>query len=78
MAVPKKKGSKSQRNQRRAHDALKASSWVVFVPGAPNPMTGRVIVIDALATQPAPISVNEAMRALVAVGKTGTERLAVK
>ncbi|MGF1611616.1 MAG: 50S ribosomal protein L32 [Kiloniellales bacterium] len=27
MAVPKKKVSKSQRNQRRAHDALKPSSW---------------------------------------------------
>lgn len=27
MAVPKKKVSKSRRNKRRAHDALKASSY---------------------------------------------------
>ena len=29
MAVPKKKISKSRRNQRRAHDALKAPTYVV-------------------------------------------------
>ncbi|MDH3595764.1 MAG: 50S ribosomal protein L32 [Rhodospirillales bacterium] len=28
MAVPKKKISKSRRNQRRSHDALKPSSYV--------------------------------------------------
>ena len=28
MAVPKKKVSKSRRNQRRAHDALKAPTYV--------------------------------------------------
>lgn len=28
MAVPKRKVSKSRRNQRRAHDALKTVNWV--------------------------------------------------
>lgn len=48
---------------------------VVFVPGAPNPMAGRLIVIPSAVTQAVPMSVNDAMRALVAVGKSGTERL---
>ena len=28
MAVPKRKVSKSRRNNRRAHDALKTTNWV--------------------------------------------------
>jgi large subunit ribosomal protein L32 len=28
MAVPKKKKSKSRRDMRRSHDALKATNWV--------------------------------------------------
>jgi len=48
---------------------------VVFVPGAPNPMSGRLIVIPTADTRAAPMSVNDAMRALVAVGKSGMERL---
>jgi len=28
MAVPKKKTSKSKRNMRRSHDAIKATNWI--------------------------------------------------
>ena len=42
---------------------------VVFVPGAPNPTSGRVILMPAAALRKAPLSVNDALTALVAVGK---------
>jgi uncharacterized membrane protein len=43
---------------------------IVFVPGAPNPTAGRLIVIDADRTTPLPITVNDALKTLLSVGKT--------
>jgi uncharacterized membrane protein len=43
---------------------------VVFVPGSPNPTTGRLVVIDATRTVPLTISVNDALKTLLSVGKT--------
>ena len=43
---------------------------IVFVPGSPNPTTGRLIVIDASRTVPLSISVNDAIKSLLSVGKT--------
>jgi len=40
----------------------------VFVPGSPNPMVGRLVVLDADQVQPTDIAVSDAMKALVAVG----------
>ncbi len=40
----------------------------VFVPGSPNPTTGRLLVMDADRVTPLDIPVNEALKALVAVG----------
>ena len=43
---------------------------IVFVPGAPNPTTGRLIVIDAIHTIPLSVTVNDALKTLLSVGKT--------
>ena len=43
---------------------------VVFVPGAPNPTAGRLIVIDADRTEPLAVSVSDAIKSLLSVGKT--------
>lgn len=49
----------------------------LFVPGAPNPTTGRVVLIDAARTRPAGISVSDALSLLLAVGATnpGADRI---
>jgi uncharacterized membrane protein len=43
---------------------------IVFVPGAPNPTIGRLIVIDASHTMPLAVTVSDALKALLSVGKT--------
>jgi uncharacterized membrane protein len=43
---------------------------VVFVPGAPNPTTGRMIMIDPSDTKPSSLSVHEALKSLVTIGKS--------
>jgi uncharacterized membrane protein len=43
---------------------------VVFVPGAPNPTSGRLLLVDASALRPVAMNVNDAFKALVSVGKT--------
>jgi len=51
-------------------DETGARKLVVFVPGAPNPTTGRLIVIDAARTMPLSVTVNDALKTLLSVGKT--------
>jgi uncharacterized membrane protein len=51
-------------------DATGATKLVVFVPGAPNPTTGRLIVIDAAHTTPLAMTVSDALKTLLSVGKT--------
>ena len=43
---------------------------VVFLPGAPNPAAGRLLVADIESTRPIDMSVSDALKALVSVGKT--------
>lgn len=47
-----------------------AARLVVFVPSAPTPTSGRLIVIERSSAKRLSMSVNEAMKTLVAVGKT--------
>jgi uncharacterized membrane protein len=46
----------------------------VFVPSAPNPTTGRVLVIPASEVRTTDISVGDLMRYLVSLGKTPLQR----
>jgi uncharacterized membrane protein len=51
-------------------DADGRQKLVVFVPGAPNPTAGRLVVIDAARTVPLAMSVSDALKTLLSVGKT--------
>lgn len=51
-------------------DASGVRKLIVFVPGAPNPTAGRLIVIDADRTVPLSVSVSDALKTLLSVGKT--------
>lgn len=43
---------------------------VVFVPSSPTPTNGRMLVLPASGVRPCALSVHEALKALVSVGKT--------
>ena len=50
-----------------------ARRLVVFVPSAPTPTSGRVVVVEEPRTRPAGMSVHHALKFLVAVGKLEDE-----
>lgn len=43
---------------------------LVFVPGSPNPTNGRLLLMDPAGLQPMPVRAADALRTLVAIGKT--------
>ena len=43
---------------------------VIFVPGVPNPTSGRLIIMDKESVKPLKMPVNETLKALVSMGKT--------
>lgn len=43
----------------------------VFVPNAPTPTNGRLVVVDATKVRESPLSVHEALKTLVSVGAIG-------
>jgi uncharacterized membrane protein len=51
---------------------------IVFVPGAPNPTSGRLIVIDAARTIALSVTVHDALKTLLSVGKTPVSLAAVR
>ena len=46
---------------------------VVFVPGSPNPTVGRLLLLDPDDIRPSDLTVNEAFKALVSVGKATSD-----
>jgi uncharacterized membrane protein len=54
-----------------------ADQVLVFVPACPNPMQGRLVLIEADRVRPVNMHVNQAMRTLVAMGKAGVQFLQV-
>jgi uncharacterized membrane protein len=46
---------------------------VVFVPSSPTPTNGRMLRLPASGVRPSELSVHEALKALVSVGKTSLE-----
>lgn len=59
-------------------DESGAMKLIVFVPGAPNPTVGRLIVINGDRTIPLSISVSDALKTLLSVGKTPISLAPVK
>lgn len=49
---------------------LGSSRLVVYIPEAPNPTAGRLVLIEASRVVPVPASVSDTMRALISVGKS--------
>lgn len=54
-----------------------ARELVIFVPDAPNPTAGRLVVIDSGAVRPVAMPVSDAMKMLLSVGKTSVALPAV-
>jgi uncharacterized membrane protein len=46
------------------------SKLVVFIPGAPNPTSGRLLIMDPDSVKRLSMPVNETLKALVSMGKT--------
>jgi len=46
------------------------SKLVIFIPGVPNPTSGRLIVMAKESVKPLSMPVNETLKALVSMGKT--------
>lgn len=42
----------------------------VFIPGAPNPTNGRLVTLDASATRSLDLSVSDALKTIVSLGKS--------
>jgi uncharacterized membrane protein len=57
----------------RLQDDQGADKVIVFVPGSPNPSTGRLLVLDESEIRPLGMKVNDALTALVSVGKSGLD-----
>ena len=54
----------------RISDEKGNTKLVIFVPGAPNPTSGRLLIMDKDSVKPLSMPVNEALKALVSMGKT--------
>ena len=54
----------------RLTDEKGVEKLVIFIPGAPNPTLGRLLVTEASSIRLLDVPVNEALKALVSVGKT--------
>jgi uncharacterized membrane protein len=54
----------------RISDAAGNIKLVIFVPGVPNPTSGRLIIMDRDSVRPVSMPVNETLKALVSMGKT--------
>jgi uncharacterized membrane protein len=46
------------------------SKLVIFIPGVPNPTSGRLVVMDKESVKTLSMPVNETLKALVSMGKT--------
>ena len=51
-------------------DDKRNTKLVIFVPGVPNPTSGRLILIDRESVKPLAMPVNDTLKALVSMGKT--------
>ena len=59
-------------------DELGRTKLLVFVPGAPNPTTGRLVIVNQELVKPLAMPVNETLKALVSVGKAEIDLRSMK
>lgn len=70
VLIPGPRGDELGLVTNTATDSDGCAKLIVFVPMAPNAMNGRLVVIDVEAARPTNLTVNDAMKALVSLGKT--------
>lgn len=56
----------------RFQDSQGNSKIVVFIPSAPNPTSGRMVVLASEQVKPSSMSVHDALKMLVTIGKAET------
>jgi uncharacterized membrane protein len=54
----------------RLTDADGKAKLVIFIPGVPNPTSGRLVLMDEETVKPLAMTVSDALKALVSMGKT--------
>ncbi len=54
----------------RIGDGKGGIKLVIFIPGVPNPTSGRMIIVDEGTVRPLAMPVNETLKALVSMGKS--------
>lgn len=59
-------------------DAEGNPKLVIFVPGVPNPTSGRLIIMDKEFVKPIAMPVNETLKTLVSMGKTDIDLKSLK
>jgi len=62
----------------RIIDAEGKPKLVIFIPGVPNPTSGRLILLDEALVKRLAMPVNETLKALVSMGKTEVDLARVK
>lgn len=62
----------------RISDEAGRTKLIVFVPSAPNPTTGRLVVLNQESVKLLAMPVNETLKALVSVGKTEIDLKSLK
>ena len=68
--VPEADGQQIGLVTNRIADSEGRQKLLVFVPGAPTPTTGRLIIADAEQVEPVDATVSQVMQTLVSVGAT--------
>lgn len=56
----------------RFRDAQSKEKLIVFIPSAPNPTSGRMLILSAEDVTPLRMTVHEALKSLVTIGKTAS------
>ncbi len=59
-------------------DELGNPKLIIFVPGVPNPTSGRLLVMDRASVKPLNMPVNESLKTLVSMGKTDIDLKSLK
>ncbi|HDO25875.1 MAG TPA: DUF502 domain-containing protein [Nitrospirae bacterium] len=62
----------------RVTDDSGKAKLIIFVPGVPNPTSGRLIVMDKDSVKLLSMPVNESLKALVSMGKTDIDLKSLK
>ncbi|MDP3981163.1 MAG: DUF502 domain-containing protein [Chlamydiota bacterium] len=58
---------------KRIKDSQGVEKWTVFIPSAPNPTVGRMLILSPEEVRPSSLSVHAALKLLVSIGKSESD-----